>query len=180
MGRRPLPEVEESRVACLYCDTDLLKYVSEFLNEALPQAGFKESHMWGNIRMLVCFIGCAIATYGHFGCKFPTESIKMGCCALGYFAFSGLTTLVDWLVIKSSAIAVLDPAGGPVIFVDVNLPKFTTTMTMTFRSSAATVSVSRDVGHYFGTCTEGGKPAGGYCSHQAVWDDTMQLYDDYR
>ncbi len=71
-------DFEDIQVGSLYCPTDIMKCMSEYVSEVFPKAGWVESNYWNNWRLLLCAAGCAFACWGHFMVKFPDGRILLG------------------------------------------------------------------------------------------------------
>jgi hypothetical protein len=76
--------VEDKKASNVYSRIDIVKAVTEFLEEvrphsfrvsiflkALPQVGKPLNMKWSNIRLTLMFAACAASLYGQFGTKFP-------------------------------------------------------------------------------------------------------------
>ena len=123
MGKTPeLLEIDATFAGSLYSRTDLLKVLAEYLNDALPRVGYQEDHFWTNVRIVLCMACCGFGLYGQFGTKFPQDRMILGGCVVGYFLFSGILTIFDYFILKSSVIClkIKDSA----VHVDLDMPPF--------------------------------------------------------
>eukprot|EP00933_Yihiella_yeosuensis_P075927 TRINITY_DN8548_c2_g1_i1.p1 TRINITY_DN8548_c2_g1~~TRINITY_DN8548_c2_g1_i1.p1 ORF type:complete len:185 (-),score=24.21 TRINITY_DN8548_c2_g1_i1:178-732(-) len=146
-GELELPECEERQVAALYSRTDLLKAFSEFFTDVCPRIGFAEDFFWMNIRIILCMICCGFGCYAQFVLKFPKDKFMMALCVVGYFAFSGILALIDLLVVKSAVTCI--KINGDSVFVDVNMPMFSSEVTVSLRSGSRSIDHKSDVGKFF-------------------------------
>mmetsp|Transcript_145402 Transcript_145402/g.253754 ORF Transcript_145402/g.253754 Transcript_145402/m.253754 type:complete len:182 (-) Transcript_145402:89-634(-) len=134
MGKNELPEIEERTCGSLYSRTDLLKVMSEYLNDALPRVDYEEDHFFTNIRIALSMVCCGFGCYAQFGAKFPRDRYILGACVIGYFIFSGILGLFDYYIMKQSVICI--KAKDSSVFVDLNLPVFSDEITMSLRPSS--------------------------------------------
>ncbi|CAE7908036.1 unnamed protein product [Symbiodinium sp. KB8] len=114
--------------------------------------GFQEDHFWTNIRIMLCVACCAFGCYAQFVLKFPKDRLMIGVCIAGYFFFTGLVTLIDMLVIKTSVICI--KVSGQTVFVDVTMQPFSHEMTIGLRNHIGLkkdtpISHKTSVGEYF-------------------------------
>merc|ERR1719436_1713738 len=118
-----LPQIETKKVSNLYSKTDLIKCISEYLNDALPRVGYVEDHFWTNIRIILCIVCCAFGCYAQFGTKFPQDRPTLFLCVVGYFAFSGILAIIDyWFIVMSVMCVKINEGTKEVsVFVDVNI-----------------------------------------------------------
>ena len=123
--------VEDKIAPNLYSTHDILKAMTEFYEEALPQTGHSVSHKWFNIRLFLLFLACSAGLYGQFGAKFPIDYWLIAACVSGYFCFSGMVTLVDYFVIQGSSFVVKDKTGD--VFVKLAMNKGESHVTMSLR-----------------------------------------------
>mmetsp|Transcript_77626 Transcript_77626/g.231306 ORF Transcript_77626/g.231306 Transcript_77626/m.231306 type:complete len:180 (-) Transcript_77626:51-590(-) len=171
MAKGPdLPELEEKRVASLYSKTDILKVLADFFQDALPRVGYQEEHFWTNIRIVLCIVCCTFGCYAQFGTKFPQDRHILALCVVGYFLFSGILALVDYMVVNQSAICIT--IGGVPVFVDLNLPTFSEELTITLRSKERKVNHKTSIGKYFDT--------EGVLRQEHVFSDFNSLVDRYK
>ncbi|CAE7748826.1 unnamed protein product [Symbiodinium sp. CCMP2456] len=152
MASAELPDIDDKKAGSLYSKTDLLKAANEFFNDALPRIGFQEDHFWTNIRIMLCVACCAFGCYAQFVLKFPKDRLMIGVCVAGYFFFTGLVTLIDMLVIKTSVICI--KVSGQTVFVDVTMQPFSHEMTIGLRNHIGLkkdtpISHKTSVGEYF-------------------------------
>ncbi|CAE8633776.1 unnamed protein product, partial [Polarella glacialis] len=142
-----LPEMDDKKAAALYSRTDLLKAIAEFFSDALPRVGYVEDHFWTNIRIILCIVCCGCGVYAQFVLKFPQDRGMIGLCVLGYFAFTTLVALIDLFVMKAAVMCI--KVNEKSVFVDVNLPAFSSELTLSLRTRTRTVDHKIDVGKYF-------------------------------
>lgn len=64
-------DVEEKVAVNLYSTHDILRSMTEFYEEALPQVGQAVTQKWSNIKLALMFVACSAGLYGQFGAKFP-------------------------------------------------------------------------------------------------------------
>merc|ERR1719213_675270 len=102
-------DIDEKKAGSLYAKTDLIKAMSEYLNDALPEVDHQEDHTYTNIRILLCMVCCAFGLYAQFGNKFPKDKhntdkdrLILAVCVMGYFVCSGVLTLFDYFIVKQS------------------------------------------------------------------------------
>lgn len=170
MSKAPdVPVVEMSKVGALYSRTDLLKAFSEYFAEALPRAGYEEDHHWTNIRIILCTICCLFGLYAQFGAKFPRDRLVIACCVAAYFAFSGILTLMDLVVIKKSVTFVKLKEGS--VSVDVDVPMFSSEVEISLRSREKQVLKKASLGEYF--------DKDGFLDQEATFATFMSLVKDY-
>eukprot|EP00747_Dinoflagellata_sp_TGD_P163554 gnl/TRDRNA2_/TRDRNA2_182335_c0_seq1.p1 gnl/TRDRNA2_/TRDRNA2_182335_c0~~gnl/TRDRNA2_/TRDRNA2_182335_c0_seq1.p1 ORF type:complete len:187 (-),score=39.97 gnl/TRDRNA2_/TRDRNA2_182335_c0_seq1:220-780(-) len=143
------PEIGEKRAGSLYSKTDLIKVVSEYINDVLPLIGYEEDHFWTNIRIILCIVCCGFGCYAQFGTKFPKDRMVLAACVVGYFVFSGVLYLIDYYIIKTSVMCI--KVGELSVFVDVQLGQFNTELTMSMRTQGQNTEFKEDVSHYFDT-----------------------------
>jgi hypothetical protein len=137
------------KVGSLYCPTDLMKVMSEYVSEVFPHIGWQESHYWANWRLLLCAAGCAFASWGHFMCKFPEGAVMLGLCVLSYFVLSACVTVLDHWVLRSSVVSVFPPSDCSLpnerIFIDISMDRFDSEITFTVRNEAGKNTQKRGV-----------------------------------
>mmetsp|Transcript_67225 Transcript_67225/g.161083 ORF Transcript_67225/g.161083 Transcript_67225/m.161083 type:complete len:180 (+) Transcript_67225:84-623(+) len=165
MTKVELPQLEPKKVNNLYSKTDLVKAISEFLNDALPRVGYEEDHWWSNIRILICLVCCSFGLYAQFGTKFPQDRLALGACVIGYFSFSAILAVVDYCVIKQSVMCL--KLGGERVFVDICMPAFSPEVSLMLRSSDKKDSIKKSVDKYF--------DSDGYLRQEAVFSDFTSL-----
>mmetsp|Transcript_7796 Transcript_7796/g.21370 ORF Transcript_7796/g.21370 Transcript_7796/m.21370 type:complete len:176 (-) Transcript_7796:124-651(-) len=165
MTKLACPQVEPKKAASLYSKTDLVKAITEWCTDALPLAGYEELHFWGNIRILLGFIGVSFGLYGQFGVKFPRDIVGLALCVVGYWITSGLMTLLDFFIMKSSVIRV--KVGNETVFVDALIPSFSSDLTLTVRTLSKSASFKTEVGRYF--------DSDGYLRGEALFADIVKL-----
>jgi len=136
------------KLGSLYSKTDILKAVGEYCIDALPQVGYPEDHFWTNVRILLSMVCCAFGCWGQFGTKFPKDWVILAGCVAGYFVFAGVITVLDYIVVKQ-AVMCTKLSNGEIVFIDANLPMFSTEFTLTARGSSKKIDHKVDVTHYF-------------------------------
>eukprot|EP00411_Alexandrium_monilatum_P099339 CAMPEP_0175797780 /NCGR_PEP_ID=MMETSP0097-20121207/85642_1 /TAXON_ID=311494 /ORGANISM="Alexandrium monilatum, Strain CCMP3105" /LENGTH=175 /DNA_ID=CAMNT_0017108977 /DNA_START=38 /DNA_END=564 /DNA_ORIENTATION=+ len=167
MAKGPdLPELEEKRVASLYSKTDILKVLADFFQDALPRVSTS-----GRISASSCALCAAPLAATHSSeRKFPQDRHILALCVVGYFLFSGILALVDYMVVNQSAICIT--IGGVPVFVDLNLPTFSEELTITLRSKERKVNHKTSIGKYFDT--------EGVLRQEHVFSDFNSLVDRYK
>eukprot|EP00931_Biecheleriopsis_adriatica_P046876 TRINITY_DN2696_c0_g1_i3.p1 TRINITY_DN2696_c0_g1~~TRINITY_DN2696_c0_g1_i3.p1 ORF type:complete len:219 (-),score=46.36 TRINITY_DN2696_c0_g1_i3:224-787(-) len=142
-----LPEMEDRKVGDLYSKTDILKYMGEFFNDALPRMGLQEDHFWTNIRIILTMGCCGMGLYAQFGLNYKKDRYYMMATLAGYYIFTGLVALIDYFAIKKSVICI--KVADESAFLDVIMESFSSEVTIALRSKARTVSHKTSVGNYF-------------------------------
>mmetsp|Transcript_60289 Transcript_60289/g.111824 ORF Transcript_60289/g.111824 Transcript_60289/m.111824 type:complete len:176 (+) Transcript_60289:49-576(+) len=165
MTKTELPPIEPKKATNLYSKTDLVKALSEYLNDALPRGGFQEDHWWANIRIVICAICCSFGLYAQFGTKFPQDRLILGGCVLGYFSFSAVLYVIDYWVVKQSVMCL--KLGGERVFVDIIMPSFSPEVTVMLRSSSRKESFKKSVKEYF--------DSDGFLRQENVFNDVTDL-----
>mmetsp|Transcript_36749 Transcript_36749/g.84609 ORF Transcript_36749/g.84609 Transcript_36749/m.84609 type:complete len:178 (-) Transcript_36749:80-613(-) len=165
MTKTELPPIEAKKASNLYSKTDLVKALSEYLNDALPRVGFQEDHMWANVRIAICLVCCLFGLYAQFGTKFPQDRLTLGGCVLGYFSFSTLLYVVDYWVIKQSVMCL--KLGGERVFVDIVMPSFSPEVTVMLRSGTRKESFKKSVNTYF--------DSDGFLRQENIFNDVTDL-----
>jgi len=163
------PQIDEKKVGSLYSKTDLLKVIAEYLNDALPRVGYHEDHFWTNIRIILCIVCCSFGLYAQFGAKFPQDRIIMGCCVAGYFLFTGILSVIDYLVIQQSLICI--KIGEQPVFIDVALPSYSPEMHITLRTWNKTVTHQTEVSKYYDW--------EGFLNQENFFADLMMLFKKF-
>jgi len=159
------PEIEPKKVGSLYASTDLLKVLAEYINDCLPRVGFEEDHFWTNIRIIFCIISCSFGMYAQFVAKFPTDRMIIMLCVVGYFSFSGLLGLMDYLVIKESIMHI--QINNELVYVDCGVEPFSTACHISLRSATKLVKHSDQVTKYF--------DSEGFLVQENLFKDVMAL-----
>merc|ERR1712187_636879 len=90
-----LPEIEDKTEGSLYARVDLLKAISEYFNDALPQLGFDEDHTWMNVRILLSMVCWAFGCYAQFATKFPKDRTVIFYCVSGDCTVHCMRALID-------------------------------------------------------------------------------------
>jgi hypothetical protein len=164
-----LPDVEPKKVANLYSRTDILKAISEFFNDVLPRMDYEEEHFWVNIRIILCIVCCSFGAYAQFMTKFPKDSLILGLCVVGYFAFSGILALIDYQIIKTSVMCMR--LNGDAVFLDVTMPAFSHEVTFVLRSRKKQVEIKGSIASYF--------DLEGYLSSESLMSEFTALVSKY-
>lgn len=118
----------------LYSTQDVLKAISDTLEEAAPGQKWMVSNKYTDIRILLGLVACGIATYGHFGLKFPADLGLLGVCVLAYFLLSGVLFLWDYFVLKRSCL-VLKQSASESYFIDLWMESGSSDVRFAIRSS---------------------------------------------
>jgi len=164
-----LPEFEPKKVPSLYSRTDVLKAISEFFNDVLPRMDYEEEHFWINIRIILCIVCCSFGAYAQFMTKFPQDTLVLGLCVAGYFAFSGILTLIDYKIIKTSVMCMR--LNGDAVFLDVTMPAFSHEVTLGLRSRNKQVTAKGSIASYF--------DCAGYLSSESLMSEFTALVSKY-
>lgn len=142
-----LPDVEPKKVSNLYSRTDVLKAISEFFSDVLPRMDYEEEHFWVNIRIIICIVCCSFGAYAQFMTKFPKDTFILGLCVAGYFVFSGVLTLIDYMVSKTSVMCL--KLNGDAVFFDITMAAFSHEIKFGLRSRKKEVTVTGSIASYF-------------------------------
>eukprot|EP00928_Gymnodinium_smaydae_P057002 TRINITY_DN40279_c0_g1_i1.p2 TRINITY_DN40279_c0_g1~~TRINITY_DN40279_c0_g1_i1.p2 ORF type:complete len:190 (+),score=63.26 TRINITY_DN40279_c0_g1_i1:83-652(+) len=167
-----LPQIEDKSVGSLYSKVDLLKAITEYMNDALPRVGYPEDHFWTNIRIILCIMSCGFGFYAQFGTKkFPKDRDILIICVIGYFVLSGILALLDWFIFGNAAMCV--KIGDQSVFVDVSMQTFSADLTIALRcrSSGRTETLDTSAAKYFDT--------DGFLRQEAIFKDLMTLIQQF-
>merc|ERR1719210_1129978 len=99
------------------------------------------------MRIIVCIVCCAFGCYAQFMTKFPQDRSVLALCVCGYFAFSGILALIDYYFISFSVMCI--KVNDKTVFIDVNIPTFSSEVTLTLRGREKKVSHKTSAGNYF-------------------------------
>lgn len=158
----------------IYSKMELVKCINDFLQDALPLAGWPEDNFWCDVRLCLGCVCGFFALTAQFGTHFPADlSDKPRLLTLiGLFwVFISIITCIDLVIIKSGVICVR-AADGQAVFVDVNLPDFSSEVTLGVRTRRTKRQAQRkkSVGEYF--------DEGGILRQQSVFSDVLALLDE--
>lgn len=161
-----LPEVEERKVGSLYSRTDLLKAISDFLFEVMPEIGYPEHHRLTDIRIVLCAVCSVCAMYAQFGTKFPDDRPLLIVLVMAYFAVTGVVTLLDLYVIRD-AMMCIELKDGTAASIEVSLPMFSSEVELKLTTSKRMESLKTDIGKWFDT--------DGYLNNEPFFKDLTGL-----
>merc|ERR1719379_706010 len=131
----------------LYSRTDLLKGISDFLQEALPGIGWPEDHFWCDVRLCLGVLCSIVALFAQFGNNFPKNlehHTKLRYSVYCFWMIFSVLCAVDIIVIKRGILCIKSPVDEQKIFIDVHLPDFSNQVTVgvrtrgTFRQATCT------------------------------------------
>mmetsp|Transcript_49 Transcript_49/g.31 ORF Transcript_49/g.31 Transcript_49/m.31 type:complete len:132 (-) Transcript_49:70-465(-) len=96
-------------------------------------------------------LACTAGVIGQFFMKFPDDSSTLKFCVLGYFLFSGITCVVDFIWTRSSDMQVKDRETGDRIFIDVEMQGFSSELVLRLRCNDPGMSeeIKESIGNFF-------------------------------
>lgn len=162
-----------NRTASLYSRTDLYKCMTDFQSNLMSEGGFPEYTFWMDLRLFLCIVASAIASWTIANYKFPADKDILFWMVLVYFMVAALVAIIDTTKTGNDNFYVSMDLEGNALFFCIHLDDFSDHVEMEVyggkkeESSKKKVIVSK----YF--------DEDGYLVHDSLFNDFCELIDSH-